>query len=118
PDPAFLEAIFGLDFPRRLLLLSPQPEREIPARLSSNGLAETARRLLTEIAKPEGVLYGRTAAADPLMAWPRQLERLATAQGAVRVLYGGYVAGHPPRAVLFVTTRASGFDAAQQTPLL
>ncbi|MEB2344009.1 MAG: MMPL family transporter [Deltaproteobacteria bacterium] len=118
PDPDFLDAAFSLYFPRRWMLLSAEPERELPARLSLEGLRAAARRLLGELSRPEGALIRRWAGADPLMIWPTQLRELAGAQRSVTVRNGTFVAGDPPRAVLFVTTRESAFDAENQEPFL
>jgi len=118
PDPSAANAVFDLYFPRRLLFLSARPEAELPERLSHEGLVEAARRLRGELALPQGPLIERSAAADPLLAFPDQLRRLEAARGSVRVVRGGYVAGDPPRAILFLTTMHSAFDSAHQAPLL
>lgn len=118
PDPSAADAVFDLYFPRRLLFLSPRPESELPARLSRAGLDDAAQRLRAELALPQGPLIERIATADPLLAFPAQLRRLEAARGSMRVVQDGFVAGDPPRAILFLTTRHSAFDSAHQAPLL
>jgi predicted exporter len=59
------------------------------------------------------------AGDDPLLAYADRLAALeAAGGGALHVQDGGFVAGRPERAVLFVTTVHSAFDASHQKPLL
>lgn len=118
PDAGDARAVFDLYFPRRFGMLSSRPEAELAAQFAPDGLAAAAQRLRSELALPQGALLERTAAADPLLAFPDQLRRLEAARGSLRVVGGGFVAGDPPRAILFVTTQHSAFDASHQAPLL
>ena len=118
PNPSAANAVFDLYFPRRLLFLSSRPEAELPEKLSRDGLLDAARRLRGELAPPQGPLIKEIAAADPLLAFPGQLRLLEAARGSMRVVKGSFVAGDPPRAILFLTTIHSAFDSAHQAPLL
>jgi predicted exporter len=118
PDPELPRRVYELYFPRRLLFLSDQPERELPERLSDAGLREEARRLKRELALPAGSLLAEVAPADPLGAFRALLERFRGAQSTLRVAEGQFVAGDGRHAILFLATRASGFDTAVQAPLL
>lgn len=119
PDAASIRAAEELYFPRRLGFLSSQPERELPARLSDAGLRAAAERLRDVLAAPEGALVKTWAGDDPLLAFPDRLRQLEGAAGeGLRTFAGGFVAGRPERAVLFVTTVHSAFDASHQKPLL
>jgi predicted exporter len=118
-DPAFEQALLDLYYPRRLLFLSPAPERDIPALFSNQGLHEAARRLRAELAAPEGALIKSIAASDPLLAFPTQLRRIEAAQPrTLQLREGRFVAGDPPRAILLLTTVHSPFDTAAQAPML
>ncbi len=119
PDPDALRAAHDLYFPRRFLFLSAEPERDLPVRLSDDGLRAAALRLRDALAAPEGSLVAAWAGDDPLLAFADRLRALeAAGGGALRVVDGGFVAGDPPRAILFVTTVHSAFDSTHQRPLL
>jgi len=118
PDPELPRQVYELYFPRRLLFLSDAPEREIPALVSEDGLRERARQLRQDLASPAGTLLAEVAAADPLGAFRALLERMRGAQSTLRVEQGQFLAGDGRHAILFLATRASGFDTAAQKPLL
>ena len=118
PDAELPRHVYELYFPRRLLFLSDQPERELPERLSDAGLREEAIRLRRDLGLPAGALLAEVAPADPLGAFRRLLERFRSAQSTLRVSEGQFVAGDGRHAILFLATRASGFDTAVQAPLL
>jgi len=118
PDAELPRRVYELYFPRRLLFLSDQPEREIPKLLAEDGLREEARRLRRDLGLPAGTLLAEVAPQDPLGAFRRLLERFRGAQSTLRVSDGQFVAGDGRHAILFLATRASGFDTAVQAPLL
>lgn len=109
------EAFYDLYFPRRYGFLSDDPDREIPRMLESNALAERARQLRRALSGPRSPLVARTAAADPLLAFPAQLERMRRDAAGLTLRDGHFVTDEEPRyAVIFFGTRASAFDAARQ----
>lgn len=119
PRPELAELAIQIYGPRRFLFLSDRPEVELPARLSDEGLRSAARTLRTALAGPEGPMIAAQAAGDPLLALRDQMHRLERAAGeSLRVVEGGFVAGEPERAIVFLTTRHSAFASAHQTPLL
>lgn len=119
PRPELAEAAMRLYGPRRLLFLSDRPETTLPARLSDAGLRSAARTLREALAGPEGPLIAAEAGGDPLLALRDQLRRLGEAAGAsLRVVDGGFVAGDPEQAIVFLTTRHSAFASSWQAPLL
>lgn len=119
PDPELPRQVYELYFPRRFLFLSDEPEREIPRLLSEESLRAEARRLRAELALPASTLLAEVVPADPLGGFRRLLERLVGAQNSVRVVDGQFVAGEGGRhAILFLATKAPGFDTAAQRPFL
>lgn len=118
-DEAAQKAIYDLYFPRRYAFWSEQPERDYSAMLSDVGLQRSADRLLTKLGGPEGALIRRMAPEDPLLAFPRVLERLdAARQGGLRVRDGAFFSPDERYAVLFVQTHAPALDATAQRRVL
>jgi predicted exporter len=119
PGPGVAEAFYRLFFPHRFQMLSSDPERELPARLSDEGLAQTARRLKGQLAQPLGALLKRIAGDDPLLAFQEQLKRLEAARaGPLEVRDDQFITADGRCAIVFLATRSSPFDAASQGPLL
>lgn len=118
PGPAFEAGLFDLYFPRRLLLLSGNPEAELGARLSPEGLERAARRLRRELALPQGQLVKEIARRDPLLTFPDQLRNIEElSRGPLKVIDGQFAAPVDRAAILFVTTHHSAFNASLQAPL-
>lgn len=107
-DPAAIEALARVVFPRRIFLASSEPEREIPALVSKEALGARADALRDRLAGPLGILVARQAPGDPLDLVGRILARLRDARPASR-------AGE---ATVLVRTRPSAFDSERQTRLL
>lgn len=116
--PELERAVWELYFPRRLALLSFDPEAELPGRLSDAGLTEAARALVRELDLPTAPLVKRLAAEDPLLAFPALLERFEALEAGALRPRGGALVTQDGRAALFVGTRASPFDTASAGPLL
>ncbi len=117
PDPRLPAEVFALYFPRRLLFLSSRPEIDLRERLSDAGLRSAARALRAELSLPEAALVKDVAREDPLLAFPALVRRFEAARlGGLRVVDGQFVAADAPHAILFLTTRHSGFDPAHQVP--
>jgi len=117
PGEDLAAAVFELYFPRRHLFLSSRPEVELPERLSDAGLRREARALQSELRTPRAGLTQRIAGSDPLRAFAalaRGFERASA--GSLRSVDGQFVAKDAPRAILFLTTRHSAFDASHQAP--
>jgi len=117
-DPGELEGIYELYFPRRHSFLSDEPEREIPELLSEAALAERARALRRELASPAAPFFKRLAAADPLGAFARVVERVRGDRTAMRVSGGRFVSIDGEHAIVLLATHASAFDHGRQAPLL
>ncbi|HXN54862.1 MAG TPA: MMPL family transporter, partial [Myxococcales bacterium] len=108
-----------LFFPHRFQMLSGDPERELPARLSDEGLSQAARRLKGQLAQPLGVLVKRIAGDDPLLAFQEQIKRLEAARaGPLEVRDDQFITADGRFAIVFLAARSSPFDAASQGPLL
>ncbi len=119
PDAALAESFYRLFFPHRYQLLSSDPERELPARFSDQGLAASARALKQKLASPLGALVKRLAGADPLLAFFDELKRLEAARaGPLEVKDSVYVTHDGRHAIVFLGTRSSPFDGAAQGPFL
>lgn len=116
--PELERAVWELYFPRRLALLSFDPEAELALRLSDTGLADAARALKRELDLPTAPLVKRLAAEDPLLAFPALLERFEALESGSLRPRGGALVTADGRAALFVGTRASPFDTASAGPLL
>lgn len=117
--PDLERAFYELYFPRRLALLSPTPDEDLPARLSDEGLRAAARELKRQLSLPTAPLVKRLAPEDPLLAFKAHLERLeAGNQGGLRLHGGRFLTPDGRAAVLFVGTRGAPFDTARSGPLL
>jgi predicted exporter len=110
------EAFYQLYFPHRHHFLSDDPERELPDRLSEEGLRKSARELKRQLSLPTAPLVKRIAGADPLLAYKGQLDRLQSAQSGRLRLEGGRFTTDEGEAVLFLSTRDGAFDTAAQGP--
>lgn len=117
-DPALQRDIYELYFPRRMLLLSDAPEREIPELIEDASLHARAVALRNQLAMPTGTLIEQVAPADPLGSFARILQRFGGAQGGLRVEGGRFVSAQGRGAILILATDASGFDSSVQGPLL
>jgi predicted exporter len=91
---------------------------ELPARLSDEGLRESARRLRSELLRPSSTLVARIAGEDPLLAFPALLDRVLSGDQRLGMRDGVFVTRDGAHAILFLGTRASPFDADRQRPLL
>jgi len=119
PDPRWGETVYDMYFPRRLLLLSPDPKVDMAQLLSDEGLRAAALELKAGLAGPLSPLVRATAAADPLGAFPRLLERLGRLRPAgVAVVDGSFMTADRRWAIVFLGTRSSPFVAATQAPFL
>ena len=117
-DAGQLEDVYRVYFPRRFGFVSDEPEREIPRLTAPEALARRARELRAALALPTSTLSKRTAAADPLGAFERIVQRLRGERPALEMHDGGFVTRDGRWAVLFLTTRGSAFDSAPQARLL
>jgi predicted exporter len=118
PDPELPRQVYEAYFPRRFYFLSDQPEEEIPALVSDAGLRAQARQLKLDLALPAGTLLAEIVPADPLGSFRRLLERLRGAQTTLRIADGQFVTEDGRHAIVFLSTKASGFDTGAQRPLL
>jgi predicted exporter len=111
-------AIYDLYHPRRFGFLADSAAAA-RQQLAPAGLAAAALRLKQRLAQPMSPLLGRLAPSDPLLVLPRLFERLERAQAnTLRVQDGRFVTPDGRFAVLFLRTRARGFDADAQAPFL
>ena len=119
PDSTVAESFYKLFFPHRYQLLSSDPERELPARYSAEGVGKSARALKEKLSSPMGALVKRLAGADPLLTFLEELKRLEEARkGPLDVRDGVYVTQDGSHAILFLATRSSPFAGAVQAPFL
>jgi len=113
-----LEPFYRLYFPRRHLLLSEDPEREIPALVSEEALRQRARELRKRLASPAAPVLARVAPADPLGAFERVGLRLRQMESVLASERGQWVTRDRRFAVVLAETRASAFDSGAQSRLL
>ncbi len=112
------QAFYELYFPRRLLLFADSAE-EARARLTDEALREDARDLKRRLASPTGTFVRQIAPRDPLLAFPKHLERLRDAQqGGLKVVRGQLVSEDGRHGVIFLASRASPFDSEASQRLL
>jgi predicted exporter len=119
PGEGLVEAAYDLLFPHRYQLRFDEPEQEWPALLAPGGISASATELKRQLASPAAIAIKRIAGADPLLAFPALLERLAGLNsGSLNVVNGQFVTEDGRRAILFLETRHSPFDGTVQAPLL
>ncbi len=112
PPAGIEEAIWTLYHPRRFGFGDGEP-------LDDARLTAAAERLRDQLARPTSTLLTRVAPGDPLLALPDLFAALEASRGdGLRVRDGQYLGREGRTAVLFLTTRASAFDAETQGPLL
>lgn len=101
------EAFYTLYFERRLLFYTDTPDA---LELGDDAIREAAGDLRRRLLSPTGAFVRRIAERDPLLAFPRHLERLQEAQqGSLRVV-DGVLLTEDGRGVVFLATRGSPFD--------
>jgi predicted exporter len=111
------EAFYALYFERRLGFFTDRPEEAAEGPLSDEALAEAARELKRRLVGPTGAFVRRIAPRDPLLAFPRHLERLRDAQqGSLRIVDGQLVT-EDGRAVVFLASAGSPFDGERAAAL-
>jgi predicted exporter len=117
PGESFGSAAFALYFPRRLLFASSRPERELPDRLSDEGLARVAARLRLELSLPQAPLVEEIASRDPLLTFPDLLRRFQRDRaGGLDVVDGHFADPERSAAIALLTTRHSAFESESQAP--
>ncbi len=117
-DPAQIEDLFELYFPRRLFFLSDDPENEIPALLRDDALRERARALKAELASPLGDLLTKIAPADPLSSFRAIAERLRANESSLELIDGQFAIPDGNYAIAMLGTRESAFDSGAQMRML
>ena len=106
PSEDLNEAFHALYFERRHLFYDATPER-----LPDEALTAAARDLKRRISGPTGAFLSRIAPRDPLLAFPRHLERMRDAQqGGLSIREGGFLT-EDGRGVIFLASEASPFDS-------
>lgn len=117
-DPTQIEEVFELYFPRRMLFLSDDPEREIPRLLNDDALRERARALKAELASPLSDLLAKIAPADPLGSFQAIVERLRASESSLELIDGQFAIREGNYAIAMLGTRESAFDSGAQMRLL
>jgi predicted exporter len=118
-DPQSQKLFFNLYFPRRYLFFTDRPNQLASTELSDAGLSKAARALKNRLASPAGMLIRPIADADPFQAFPQQLDRMQSARpGSLSLVNDQFFTPDKQYAIIFVTSRASGFSADRQRVLL
>jgi predicted exporter len=118
-DAAAERAVYDLYFPHRYALYSRAPERQYAELTSDAGLTRAARQTLARLASPESALIRPLVPEDPLLAFPRVLERLEAARkGGLRMHDGAFFSADGKHAVLFVDSSVPALDATAQRAVL
>ncbi|MCA9610576.1 MAG: MMPL family transporter, partial [Myxococcales bacterium] len=101
------EAFYSLYFERRFAFYTDTPAS---LELDDAAIRASATDLRRRLLSPTGTFVRRIAERDPLLAFPRHLERLqASQQGSLRVV-DGLLLTADGRGVIFLAMRASPFD--------
>lgn len=103
PDEGLEEAFYALYFDRRLGFADVDTSEE--------GLRERARDLKRRLMSPTGTFIRQVAPADPLLTFPRLLERMRAAQQGSLEVVDGRLVTEDGRGVVFLATRSSPFDS-------
>ena len=117
-DAELQRSAYELYFPRRFYFLSDAPERELPERLSDEGLRAQAQRVRETLALPVSPLLKRVVPEDPLGAFQGVLERLSGGEPPLATRDGVFTTRDGRWAVLLLGTKHSAFDTVAQAPLL
>ncbi|HEX6239390.1 MAG TPA: MMPL family transporter [Polyangiales bacterium] len=112
------QAIYELYHPRRLAFLTDDPSKAAGL-LDESALQQAAANLKEKLGQPMSALLGRVAPSDPLQILPRLFESFERDQGgSLRVEDGRFLTRDGRYGVLFLRSRARGFDSNAQAPLL
>jgi predicted exporter len=110
--------VYDTYFSRRFLFASDHP-KDLANHLSDSDLAESARTLKRELASPLGPFVRAIAPRDPLLFFPKLLERLRAAQDdALHLTDEQFVSADGRHGVIFLATRAAPFDTESQSRFL
>lgn len=111
-------AVYELYHPRRFAFFAPDAA-QARAALTPGALSDAARRLKQRLEQPMSPLVSALAPGDPTLVLARLFERLQQSQGQSLMLRAGrFLTADGRYAVLLLRTRAAGFDADAQAPLL
>ncbi|MGF1469679.1 MAG: MMPL family transporter [Sandaracinaceae bacterium] len=112
------ETFYALYYPRRWMFASEDPPALARELRSPEALRGRARDLRRRLRSPAGSLLAPLAPEDPLLLFPRHLERLEAGVGpGLGTVDGGFVT-EAGAAVVFVGGRSSPFDGAASRRLL
>jgi predicted exporter len=112
------QAIYELYHPRRFSFLADDPGAAEQL-LSDAALSRAATSLKDKLGQPMSALLARVAPSDPLQILPRLFEGFERDQGgSLRVEDGRFLTRDGRYGVLFLRSRARGFDSRAQAPLL
>jgi predicted exporter len=112
------QAIYALYHPRRLAFLAADAAG-VQRALTPEALTRAAEALRDELGNAMSPLIGRVAPSDPLQILPRLFRRLEREQGGnLRIEEGRFLTRDGRFGVLFLRSKARGFDSAAQAPLL
>jgi predicted exporter len=111
PTEDFDRAFYELYFERRFLFFTDAPAQG-REELGEQGLRARARDLVSRLSSPTGTFIRQIAPRDPLLSFPRHLERLRDAQQGGLRIRGHQLLTEDGRGVIFLASRASPFDGA------
>ena len=109
---------FELYYPRRHYFLTPEPEEEIPRRVSPEALAARADELRLALAQPGSEFMDSWLETDPLGGFEAVLVRLRSLDPGLRKEEGQFMSPDGEYALVLMGTRASAFDSGAHGPLL
>ena len=118
PDAGIEQAIYEAYFPRRYSFFAPDVASAKEA-LGDSALDAAVRRLRKRLSEPMSPLLSRVVRDDPWLILPDLYERFHASHDVGLSLHEGrFVTSDRRFSVLFVSTRASAFDAPAQSRLL
>ena len=111
------EDFYNIYFPRRFMFLSSNPERELPQKLSDEGLEHLAVSLKVKLTGPTGVFIRNLVTRDPWLSFIDLIDNLRKERKYLSEVDGQFVS-HDGYAILFAKMSVSAFDSAGQTRIV
>ncbi|HOU53906.1 MAG TPA: MMPL family transporter [Myxococcota bacterium] len=120
PPEGTAEAYRGLLWPRRFALFAEDPESDVPARFSPEGVRKALDHLRQSLASPSGAMDRALAPEDPLLLSRDLLDRMDRELSALspRTWQGQWYSQDLQSALLLAETEAPAFDTARQGEVL
>jgi len=120
PPEGTVEAFREILWPRRFALFADNPESDVPARFSPEGVRKSLEALRQALASPSGAMDRALAPEDPLLLSRDLLDRLdrELSHLSPRTWQGQWFSRDLRTAILLAETEAQAFDTIRQGEVL